>query len=665
MKKLAAFAALAALACGAQGARFSVKSPDESVEAVVSDDGGELKFSFGADGKTILSPFAVGMKTSRADIGAGAKLKRVRFERIDAEIPNNFGVRSAARDKCSELKLSIAKGVWIIVRAYDDAVAYRFETRLGDSDITVLDEIFSLPLSDSDEMVAHPLKGAETSFESEYVFGKIAEMKKTHTAMLPFVFKKSGFTIALAESALEDYPSMRLCYPAGAPSPRAWFARYPKKFSDEKKYEWQASETEPFIAKTNGIRKYPWRAFAIARSESELAASDLVFRLGEPSRVEDTSWIKGGLATWDWWNDWALTGVDFESGINFQTYKFHIDYAAAHGIPWVVVDTGWLNGGEIGRVSHEFCDEMLMERTPHLDLPRVIKYAREKGVKIMPWVLARTMDRYGEDAFKLFKQWGADGLKIDFIDRDDQLATRMAERFARLAAKYKLVVDFHGCPPPAGLQRKYPNALNFEGVRGHESTKWSPVSTAHNLTIPFVRMFAGAMDYTPGGMRNAAAGQWRQCYKEPVSCGTRAHMVAQYVVYFAPFQMMCASPSEYLKSPETLKAITSIPTAWDETKVLGGKIAEYIVIARRKGGVWFVAGMCAGKGREVSIELPELFGSGSGAELRADIFMDAPNSDRVATDFRAFSSDVQAGGKIKIKMADDGGFVAKLSPKAR
>ncbi len=660
-KYFSAVAVVAAFSGTLFSETHSVHSPDGRLEATVSDEGGTLKFGVFADGKEILPPFEIGMDTSLGDIGAGAKLELSDFDRVEETAVNPNGIRRNVPDKYLQKKFALSKNCWLIVRAYDDAVAYRFETRLGDSDMIVKTEKFSLPLSDDTPVVAHPLNGIAVSFESPYRFGKISDIKKMHTAMLPFVFKKGGFTVALLESDVRDYPSMRLCYPEGARYPEAFFSKYPKSFADEKKYEWQAAETENFIAKTNGIRKFPWRAFVVARSEAELAANDLSFRLAEPSKIGDVSWIKRGLSLWDWWNNWSLSGVDFESGINMETYKYYVDFAAEHSIPWIVIDTGWLNGAEIGRVSHEGCDEMFMRGEMFLDVPEIIRYAHSKNVKVMPWILARTLSKYGDAAFSIFSGWGADGLKIDFIDRDDQLANRMTEELAKLAAKYKMVVDFHGCTPPAGLQRTYPNVLNFEGVLGGEATKWrKDVTPEHNVSLAFIRMLAGPMDYTPGAMRNRNVKTFSVCYNLPQIQATRAHVVAQYVVYHAPFQMMCDSPSLYLESPETLGFITSIPTVWDDTKVIGGEIGKFVVLARRKGGAWYVGGMCDRNGKILDLDLSKFLAEG---DYDAELFCDAPNSGTVASDFRIAKFGAKHSDKIKIDMKSGGGFVLKLAPR--
>lgn len=638
------------------GAEYAVKSPSGNLEAVVADDNGVLTFAVKADGKYLLEPFEIGLKTSLGEVGKNVALEAIDFNRIEKKIENKFGIRNPAVDNCIEQRFKIAPRQWIYVRAYDDAVAYRFQTRLNDVDMIVENEKFSLPVSDTDQMIAHPLK-TYTSFESEYVWGDVAKMKEMYSVMLPFVFKKNGYTIGLLESDVSDYPSMRLSYPKDAKYPQAFFSKYPKTFYENKKYEWQAETVEPYIAKTNGIRFFPWRAFVIAKNEAELGANDLSFRLASPPRIKDTSWIKGGISVWDWWNNWALTDVDFESGINIETYKYYVDYASEHGIDWIVIDTGWLNSAEIGRISHEGCDEMLMDENLYLDVPAIIKYAHKKGVKVMPWILARTLHKYDEKAFQLFKKWGADGLKIDFIDRDDQLANRMLERFAFMASKYKMVVDFHGCIPPNGLQRTYPNVLNFEGVRGMECTKWSPVTPKHNLTIPFVRMLAGQMDYTPGAMRNTTKKHYKACYLEPTAMGTRAQLAAMFVIYFAPFQMMCDSPSMYLKCPQTLKFVASMPTTWDDTKVIAGEIGKYLIMARRKGDDWYIAGMCDWDGKKVKIDLSKIVSEG---EYSAEIFKDGANANKLATDFKYEQCDVKSADVLDIEMKSGGGFVIKL-----
>ena len=355
-----------------------------------------------------------------------------------------------------------------------------------------------------------------------------------------------------------------------------------------------------------------------------------------------------------------MQGVDFEAGINEQTYRYLIDFAAENSIPYVLFDAGWLTGKDAGEMVET--DEKLAEGKTFIDVKGLIDYAKSKDVKVILWVLAKSMEKYPQKAFDVMKGWGADGLKIDFTDRDDQTAMEFYENMARMAAERQMVIDMHGCAKPVGQFRTWPNLINFEGVLGGEVNKWSKAITpSHNIDLVFTRMLMGPMDYTPGGLRNTAKGDFSPCYNFPEVQGTRAHQTAMYILYFAPLQMLCDSASEYLKSPEILKFMAETPTTWDETRVLEGKIGKYVVIARRSGEDWYIGGMCDWDGKEVDIDLSKILLPDT--EYKAEIISDGANAGRVGTDFKYCVKSLTSADKLKLKMAPGGGFAVKLSPK--
>lgn len=636
---------------------FKLSSPDGKLQAEVSD-GAKLTLNISADGKKLLDNVEFAMLTDKGDMGKNSTALSCDYSNHRGTIDTVWGIEKSVKDEYNQMVINFKK-FKVVVRAFDDAVAYRFVSNLGDGKMIVNDETLNIPLSDSDKLIAHIEKGVQTSFEKPYTRLTFGELKKQnpHSVSLPLIVDKGSAKIALVESDVSNYPGLRVA--AGKNGAVSKISKYPKAFK-VKVHNRFASEFEDYIASTVASREFPWRAFIVARNDSDLADNQTVFKLAKPCAISDTSWIKPGSCVWEWWNNWNLQGVDFEAGINEQTYRYLIDFAAENSIPYVLFDAGWLTGKDAGEMVET--DEKLAEGKTFIDVKGLIDYAKSKNVKVILWVLAKSMEKYPQKAFDVMKGWGADGLKIDFTDRDDQTAMEFYENMARMAAERQMVIDMHGCAKPVGQFRTWPNLINFEGVLGGEVNKWSKAITpSHNIDLVFTRMLMGPMDYTPGGLRNTAKGDFSPCYNFPEVQGTRAHQAAMYVVYFAPLQMLCDSASEYLKSPEILKFMAETPTSWDETKVLEGKIGKYVVIARRSGEDWYIGGMCDWDGKEVDIDLSKILSPDT--EYKAEIIRDGANAGRVGTDFKYCVKSLTSADKLKLKMAPGGGFAVKLSPK--
>ena len=565
---LIGMAAAALMAFQVSAETFKLSSPDGKLQAEVSD-GSKLTLNISADSKKLLDNVEFAMLTDKGDMGKNSTALSCDYSNHRGKIDTVWGIANSVKDEYNQMVINFKK-FKVVVRAFDDAVAYRFVSNLGDGKMIVNDETLNIPLSDSDKLIAHIEKGVQTSFEKPYTRLTFGELKKQnpHSVSLPLIVDKGSAKIALVESDVSHYPGLRVA--AGKNGAVSKISKYPKAFK-VKVHNRFASEFEDYIASTVASREFPWRAFVVARNDSDLADNQTVFKLAKPCAISDTSWIKPGSCVWEWWNNWNLQGVDFESGVNEQTYRYLIDFAAENSIPYVLFDAGWLTGKDAGEMVDT--DEKLAEGKTFIDVKGLIDYAKSKNVKVILWVLAKSMEKYPQKAFDVMKGWGAAGLKIDFTDRDDQTAMEFYENMARMAAERQMVLDMHGCAKPVGQYRTWPNLINFEGVLGGEVNKWSKAITpSHNIDLVFTRMLMGPMDYTPGGLRNTAKGDFSPCYNFPEVQGTRAHQTAMYILYFAPLQMLCDSASEYLKSPEILKFMAETPTTWDETKVLEGKI---------------------------------------------------------------------------------------------
>jgi alpha-glucosidase len=377
----------------------------------------------------------------------------------------------------------------------------------------------------------------------------------------------------------------------------------------------------------------------------------MVYLLAKPSEVKDTSWIKPGKVAWDWYNANNIYGVDFKSGIDTQTYKYYIDFASKYGIEYIILDEGWYKLGNV------------LEVVPAMNVEELVAYGKQKNVGIILWMVWKTLDDQFMPALEQFEKWGVKGLKVDFMQRDDQSVINFYYKLNREAAKRHMLVDYHGAIRPATMIRTWPNLINTEGVRGLEQNKWSKFANPeHNVTLPFTRMFLGPMDYTPGAMVNS--GQERNfsaIFERPMSLGTRCHQLAMYVVYESPLQMLADSPSHYLKEPEVMEFLGPVPTVWDETRVLGAQMGDYVSVARRNGRDWYIGAMTDWTARDVEIDLSFL----PAGSFRMSSFADGENADRYGSDYKKTVSGVDKKTRLKVHLMGGGGWTAHLVPATR
>lgn len=515
------------------------------------------------------------------------------------------------------------------------------------------------------------------SFESYYDEAPLSRMYKDSLAITPLMVElENGKKAVIMEAGLSNYPGMFLTANPQMPhGVKAEFAPYPQEtvIGGYDRLNLVPTKRADVISKPNnapyfcpngrptGKQTYPWRAVLVVTHDTQLANNDMMQRLAPECRIADTSWIKPGKVAWDWWNTCNLTGVDFKAGMNTPTYKKYIDFAAENQLEYIIIDEGWSG------------KESLMEDiSPEINLEELVAYGNQKGIGIILWASWRNLTGGGdispavEQVISHYAQMGIKGFKIDFFDRDDQIAISSTEQLAACAAKHHMLLDLHGLKP-FGIQRAYPNILNFEGVKGLENSKWEPIVNGaplhdfprYDVTAPYLRQLVGPMDYTPGAMVNATRSLFRSVNDHPMSQGTRVHQMAMYTVFEAPLQMLADSPSKYIKEQECTDFIAKVPTTFDETIALDGKIAEYITIARRKGNTWFVGSMTNWTPRSCTIDLSFL-GEGN---YEAEIFADGVNADREATDYKKEVRIVTAKDKLNVQLAPGGGWTARITKK--
>ncbi|HEX9187285.1 MAG TPA: glycoside hydrolase family 97 catalytic domain-containing protein, partial [Vicinamibacteria bacterium] len=578
-------------------------------------------------------------------LGRDARLLRAERKDVDETIPTPHGIRAVVRNAGRELALVLEGGATLRARVYDDGFALRWETALPGR-VRVRDEGFAVAFPE--EPKAHFLAGPgpHHGYEDLWRHAPISALEswsdKPLTASLPLVFETAaGPRLGLVQVDVDDYPALYLGYRTSHPRqlhgvfPRRSLREAPGGFLE---FDLVVAERADDIAETAGTRRFPWRAFVVARRDADLLASDMVTRLAPPPAPgSDFSWVKPGKVVWDYWANWNLEGVDFPAGRNDATFRYHVDFAARNGFEYVNVDWMWTD-------PHD-----LFATNPDVDVPGLVRYAREKGVGMFVWCLARTLERQLQPALDRFQKWGVAGLKIDFFDRDDQRMMNLYRRFAEEAAKRKMLVLFHGATPPTGLSRAFPNVLGYEAVRGLEYDKFNEQGSTppHEVTIPYTRMLAGPMDFTPGAMRALNKASWKAVSDYPSSQGTLARQLAMYVMYETSLPMLSDMPTAYERSPDALDFLKAVPTTWDESKGLDGRIGDLAVLARRKGGDWWVAAMTDWSRRTVEVPL-SLLGDGP---WEATVWSDGPNADKVGTDYRRRVTEMAAGGTLRLDLA--------------
>src|ERR1700685_355731 len=644
----ASFGVILCLAGLALGQRdYSLRSPDGRVEVRIRA-ADRLTYDVLFNGKALLQNCQLSVNIDHIVLGTGPNVLSAKERRVDQILEPVVRQKSAKiRDNYHELHLELQDGLAVTFRAYNEGAAYRLETSLPKSQVHVYSEeaIFNFV---GDRTVYYPREDTFFSHnERKYLPQNMSQISIDSLATLPAVVDAGdGVKVAIAESDVEDYPGLWLHGTSGN-GLVATFPPYPLKEQLEKDRDFKVVESADYIAVTRGTRTYPWRVIGIAEKDGDLLTNQIVWLLEKPSQVQDTSWIKPGKVAWDWWNFNNVYDVEFKAGVNTETYKYYIDFAAKYGIPYIILDEGWYKLGN------------LLDVVPEINMQEIVDYGKQKNVGVILWVVWKTLDDQLEPALDQFAKWGVKGIKVDFMQRSDQLLINYYHKVSSEPAKRKLLVDFHGDQKPATMTRTWPNLISTEGVRGLEWDKWSAeTDPLHDVTLPFTRMFLGPMDFTPGAMINAQKISFAPVFERPMSLGTRCHQLAMYVVYESPLQMLADSPSNYLREPQIMEFLGPVPSVWDETKVLDGKIAEYVVVARRNGRDWYVGAMTNWTPREIDIDLSFL----PGGKYSMEAYQDGVNADRNGSDYRQIKSSVDKTTKLHLKLAPGGGWAARIHP---
>jgi alpha-glucosidase len=562
---------------------------------------------------------------------------------------NVFDVKRRIPDRYNQLTISLRerqapnRRFDLIFRAFDEGMAFRyFLPRQAALDKFVLGaENTGFYFAQDSSAFALNMGKFNTSNEGEYRHISLSEIKPSSIINLPLLVEiPGGPWVGLLEADLTDYSGM---YVGGVPGVEN--ALLSKLSPTRERMDQVVIGSTP--------KSTPWRVFLINSRPGALIESNyIILDLSAPCALPDTSWIQPGKAAWDWWSGSFAKNVDFKPGMNTPTMKHYIDFAAEHHLEYMLVDAGWYPADDYTHAID------ILHHVPQVDIPDIIAYGKQKGVKVLLWLYWSALDKQMDEAMALYEKWGAAGIKVDFMDHDDQEMVNFYERCVRKAAEHHLAVDFHGAYKPTGLRRTYPNLLTREGVMGMEYNKWSDrVTPEHDVTIPFTRMLAGPMDFTPGAFNNAARGHFVARNLEPMSQGTRAHQLAMYVVYESPLVMLADYPEAYDHNPG-MQFLDRVPTVWDDTKVLNGEPAQYVTIVRQHGDAWYLGSMTNWEARDVELPLDFL----AKGEYEAQIFSDGPDADTVGTSLTVSTKRVKPGDKLNVHLAPGGGLAAIFTP---
>ncbi|MFC0876230.1 glycoside hydrolase family 97 catalytic domain-containing protein [Saccharicrinis sp. FJH2] len=626
-----------------------IKSPDQKI-TLTYDVSDQVTWSVSFNGQPVIENGVIGLVTNGKDLMKKQKIRKsytgLVIQNVKPSVPLKYADHTV---QYNQDRLVLKNGLTLVFRVYNSGVAYRILTDFR-KESAIENEVVqfgfepgsSLLFPKEDQLISH--------YERQYLDLKIDDIKRDMFCSLPMLATVNGIRIGITEADVTGYPQLFL-KGNGSMGLSSLYPQYPLGIEPAERggdRNVVITKEADYIAKVKPGKDLPWRVFMIADNDKALLENDLPVCLNSGAKIP-TDWIKPGKVAWDWWNANNIYGVDFKSGINTETYKYYIDFASKYGLEYIILDEGW---------SKTTTD--ILKSTDDIDLDELISYGKQKNVDIILWVLWKPLEEHLTEALDLYEKMGVAGIKVDFMQRADQLMVEYYENVAREAAKRHLLVDFHGAFKPSGIEALYPNVVNYEGVKGLENDKWSDLITPeHDVTLPFTRMLAGPMDYTPGAMRNAQEINFSISFERPMSQGTRCHQAAMYVIYEAPLQMLADCPSNYLRDSEYTGFIAEFPTTWDDIKVLEANVGDYVVLVRRHGDKWYIGGMTDWTEREFELSLDFL---PDGKTYKLTMVSDGVNANRMAEDYKLSESKVVKGTNLHVKMAKGGGFAGILEP---
>jgi len=632
---------LTAVQLSVKAQKYQLLSPDKKITVNLSI-GKEITYQIQQSGKVLIEESTIGLTTDKST--TGWKVSKKTVNSVQNTLKPVVWVKSETIDnQYNTIVLKFSNGLSLEWKAFNNGVAWHWLSDFK-GNYKVLSETATFQFASG----AKSLFPKEDQFfshnEREYKPFNVNDLDSTKLASLPTLFDVAGTKIILTESDLWNYAGMWI-RGGGNGKINGVFPHHPKEKKVTSDRDEHVTKYDDYIADVNGSKSFPWRVLMISTADKDILSNQLVYQLAKPA-TGDFSWVKPGKVQWDWWHYNNLYGVDFKAGINNDTYKYYIDFASKYHIEYVLLDEGW-------------CDTRdLMKQSPDIDVEELAKYAKSKNVDLILWTSWLVLDKQLDQALDVFEKWGIKGIKVDFMQRDDQDMVNYYEKVSKAAAKRKLMVDFHGAFKPTGWNRTYPNVMTSEGVLGNEISKFAgSITPDHTTTIPFIRMAAGPMDFTPGGMLNVQKNAFAGVPSEPMTLGTRCNQLAMYVVFESPLQMLCDIPTHYYKEPEAMEFLKEVPSVWKNTVPLDAKVGDYIAVARQaKNNDWYIGAMTDWTARDLNLDLSFL---GDG-KYKMMIWKDGVNADKNAKDFKQETLEVDKTTKLTIKMTTGGGYVARL-----
>lgn len=623
--------------------KAKLQSPNGEIKVSLSISD-KIYYTISYNNDVLLEKNHLSLNLGNETLGLKPKLSGQKANKVNEVLTPVVPLKySSVKNQYNSLLLTFKGDYSVEFRAFDDGIAYRFITNKK-GDVEVLGEDFAINFPSNYLLHLQQPGGFKTAYEEPYTHVESNEWKAAdRMSVLPILIDtKKKYKILISESDLSDYPCMFL-KGNGANGVQSTFPKAPLEFGEDGDRSLKILKEASYIAKTTGKRNFPWRYFVITKDDKQLIENTMTYRLATKSQLQDVSWIKPGQVSWEWWNEASPYGpdVNFVAGFNLDTYKYYIDFASKYGIEYIIMDEGWAKNTRDPYTPN-----------PKVDVHELIRYGKEKNVGIILWLTWLVVEN-NPDIFKTFSEWGVKGVKIDFMDRSDQWMVNYYERIAKEAAKYNILVDYHGSFKPAGIEYKYPNILSYEGVRGMEQMEGC--TPENSVYFPFMRNAVGPMDYTPGAMISMQPERYCGHRPNSASIGTRAYQLALFVIFESGLQMLADNPTLYYRNEDCTKFITDVPVTWDETRALEAKAGEYAVVAKRKGNKWYIGGMTNNTERQLEMSLDFL---NAGTSYKMTSFEDGINAGRQAMDYRRKESQVKSGDKIQIKMVRNGGFAA-------
>ncbi len=643
--------------------RLRVASPDGQIVFILSDaphthamdsSSNDLRYAVNFHGKWLMDESALGLKLEgQSPLGPGMTQVNVHTGQHDATYAIPVGKTSSVRDHCNSALVELAddsgRKLSIEIRAYDDGIAFRtiLPKQPSMESVRVEHELTQFVYSRDATLYPLVLDGFQTPYEDEYLERPVSGIHHDWLIGLPLLAEvpDTGW-VAITEADIDNFAGMYLR------KDKAHFGL---------RAELSPRVDQPAIAvEDQAPISTPWRVLMIGDQPGRLIESNIVLNLNPPSKIADTSWIRAGKSAWDWWSGDAAPSMKTKPGMNTATMEHYIDFASASGFPYMLIDAGWALAERNGPEDYA-AEADITKVTPEVDMPELLHYAKEKNVRIWLWSHWTSVDKYMDRAFPLFEQWGIAGVKIDFMNRDDQKMVEWYRKVVAAAAQHHLMIDYHGAFKPDGLRRTWPNLITREGVMGKEYLKVSARTTpVHNTTLPFTRMLAGPLDYTPGAFGNVTHDQFVPRDKEPMAPNTRAHELALYVVLESPLMMVSDYPEHYAGQHD-FEFIKQVPTTWDEVRVLDGRPREFISLARRAGNDWYLGSITNRDARDLKVPLNFL----SEGKYTAEVYADAPDAGTEATHTSFAKRSVDRNSVLDVHMVSGGGNAIWIHPAGR